>query len=431
MPSVGAETPVKRVSSKGHSHASPANMEKPKGSPMDEGKHKKKQKLMQKREDGRRSRSLGITGTGTVKRSRDSTVPSLATETLERFKHKWIWHARKMLAAEKQTGRPARGGDKPKVEQEAGHSDAEDDDPGGCGESDGGGQHGAAHLCHGGGLPGAPAGAGSSCCGHAGGHHHAFGCDEDHGDDDGDDDDDDDDDDDGDGCEQGSDCGSGSELSADEDSEGSEPRSADEGEAAGGPRTLEAPLARLEEAQRAYLGRPVGRAMPTNAYKGCAATYAKEGIDGVVAWSGMLPEDPPLSPLATGTPIPSAAALWQDSPGAAAGMLEYFYRDGSGNEREVRSGIGGSMGYVGSSGGIEQIDWAEKAASGQLFCSSPRMRPGREVMALWGPPGGLQQGASILHGAGNRRGRGSTSEDPGGHNCHHMWAVAGRGAGAP
>jgi hypothetical protein len=60
----------------------------------------------------------------------------------------------------------------------------------------------------------------------------------------------------------------------------------------------------------------------------------KEGIDGVVAWSGMLPEDPPLSPLATGTPLPAAAALWQDSPGAAAGMLEYFYRDDSGSKFE-------------------------------------------------------------------------------------------------
>ena len=113
-----------------------------------------------------------------VKRSRDTTVPSLGAETLERFQHKWIWHAREMLAAEKQSGRPARGGDKPKREQEAGRSDAEDDDPGGCGESDGGGQHGAAHLCHGGDLPVALAGAGGRCCGHAGGHHDAFGCDE-------------------------------------------------------------------------------------------------------------------------------------------------------------------------------------------------------------------------------------------------------------
>ena len=224
MSPVGAETPVKLAGSKGHSHASPANIEKQKGSAMDEGKRKKKQKR-----EGREQivtgqpRTPGGNGFA-VKRSRDSTVPSLATETLERFKHKWIWHARKMLAAEKQTGRPARGGDKPKVEQEAGHSDAEDDDPGGCGESDGGGQHGAAHLCHGGGLPGAPADAGGSCCGHAGGHHHAFGCDEDQGQwpddegqggDGGDDDDDggghdggDDDDDDGDddGCEQGCCC---------------------------------------------------------------------------------------------------------------------------------------------------------------------------------------------------------------------------------
>jgi hypothetical protein len=277
MPPVGAETPVKHAGSKGHSHASPEEKGGSKGN-IHARMVKKKQK--------RGARAQIVTGQPrtpggngfAVKRPRDGG-PSLGTETLERFKHKWIWHARKMLAAEKQTGRPARGGDKPKGELEAGHSDAEDDDPGGCGESDGGGQHGGAHLCHGGGLPGAPADAGGSCCGHAGGHHHAFGCDEGEGQwsddegqggDGGDDDDDgghdgDDDDDDDDGCEQGSEDDGGSELSAGEDSEGSEPLSADEGEAAGGSRALEAPLGVLEEAQREYKGRAVGRAMPTNA----------------------------------------------------------------------------------------------------------------------------------------------------------------------
>ena len=192
MSSVEAGTPVKLAGSKRHSHASPEEKGGSKAPARGEGMSpenkggggrnpnlgqararsreqmdKKKQKLMQKREDGRRSRSLGITGTGTVKRPRDGER-SLRTETLERFQHKWIWHARKMLAAEKQSGRPARGGDNPKREQEAGRSDAEGDNPGGCGESDGGGQHGAAHLCHGGGLQVALADAGGRCCGHAG-----------------------------------------------------------------------------------------------------------------------------------------------------------------------------------------------------------------------------------------------------------------------
>ena len=176
MPSVGAETPVKPAGSKRHSHASPEEKGGSKGN-IHARMDKKKQKR-EAREQIAIQRESAVGKGFAVKRSRDSAAPSLRTETLERFQHKWIWHARKMLAAEKQSGCPARGGDKPKREQEAGRSDAEDDDPGGCGESDGGGQHGAAHLCHGGGLPVALAGAGGRCCGHAGGHQDAFGSDE-------------------------------------------------------------------------------------------------------------------------------------------------------------------------------------------------------------------------------------------------------------
>ena len=59
MPPVGAETPVKHAGSKGHSHASPANMEKQKGSAMDEGKRKKKQKR-----EGREHKGLLFEGAG-------------------------------------------------------------------------------------------------------------------------------------------------------------------------------------------------------------------------------------------------------------------------------------------------------------------------------------------------------------------------------
>ena len=104
MSSVGAATPVKLAGSKHHSHASPEEKGGSKGTI-----HARMVKKKQKR-GGREQIAIqrqSAVGKGfAVKRSRDSTVPSLATETLERFKHKWIWHARKMLAAEKQTGRP-------------------------------------------------------------------------------------------------------------------------------------------------------------------------------------------------------------------------------------------------------------------------------------------------------------------------------------